>query len=116
MKNINKIKIYFVLIFVLVNNFCITPSYSISSREDLFKNALDLSSGGKFTLALQQWNQYLELFPNDAAAISNRGNVKLVIGDPEGSIDDQDKAIDLDPEELDPYINRGIAEEASGLW
>ena len=58
----------------------------------------------------------MELFPDDPAALSNRGNIKLVIGDPEGSIDDQDKAIDLDPEEVDPYINRGIARESLGLW
>ena len=58
----------------------------------------------------------MELFPDDAAALSNRGNIKLVIGDPEGAINDQDQAIDLDPEEVDPYINRGIAEESLGMW
>ena len=62
-------------------------------REDLFKNALDLSSGGKFNLAFQKWNQYLDSFPDDAAGLSNRGNVRLVIGDVKGSIDDQNKAI-----------------------
>jgi len=85
-------------------------------REDLFKNALELSSGGKFNLALQEWNQYLDSYPNDAAGLSNRGNVRLVIGDVKGSIDDQNKAISLNPAEIDPYINRGIAEEALGLW
>ena len=88
----------------------------MSTREDLFKNALDLSSSGKFNLALQEWNQYLNAYPDDAAGLSNRGNVRLVIGDVEGSIDDQNKAINLDPNEIDPYINRGIAEEALGLW
>ena len=34
-------------------------------------------------MALNEWNKYLELFPDDGAALSNRGNVKLVIGDPE---------------------------------
>ena len=82
----------------------------------MFKNALDLSSGGKFNLALQEWNIYLESYPDDAAGLSNRGNVRLVIGDLEGSIDDQNKAISLNPSEIDPYINRGIAEEALGLW
>ena len=82
----------------------------------MFKNALDLSSGGKFNLALQEWNQYLDSYPDDAAGLSNRGNVRLVIGDVEGSIDDQNKAISLNPNEIDPYINRGIAEEALGLW
>ena len=64
---------------------------------------------------MQQWNQYLDLFPEDSAALSNRGNVKLVLGNPEASIADQNKAIKLEPDLVDPYINRGIAEEALGL-
>ncbi len=111
-----KVKVYFLLIFFLANIVYVAPSYSLSSREDYFKNALDLSSGGEFNLALQEWNHYLESYPDDAAGFSNRGNVKLVIGDIEGSIDDQNKAISLNPDEIDPYINRGIAEEALGLW
>ena len=111
-----KVKLCFLLIFVLVNIFYIAPCYSLSLREDLFKNALDLSSGGKFNLALQEWNLYLDSYPDDAAGLSNRGNVRLVIGDIEGSIDDQNNAINLNPSEIDPYINRGIAEEALGLW
>ena len=111
-----KIKICFLLIFVLINIFYVAPCYSLSLRQDLFKNALDLSSGGEFNLALEAWNRYLETYPNDAAGLSNRGNVKLVIGDVEGSIDDQNKAITINPREIDPYINRGIAEEALGLW
>ena len=57
----------------------------------MFKDALDLSSGGNFNFALEEWNSYLDSYPDDAA-FSNRGNVKLVIGDVEGSIDDQNKA------------------------
>ena len=111
-----KLKYCFLIIFVLVNIFYIAPCYSLSSREDFFKNALDLTAGGKFNLALQEWNLYLDTYPDDAAAFSNRGNVKLVIGDLEGSIDDQNHAISLNPTEIDPYINRGIAEETLGLW
>ena len=111
-----KVKVCFLLIFIFVNITCIAPCYSSSLREDLFKNALDLSSSGKFNLALQQWIRYLDSYADDAAAFSNRGNVRLVMGDAEGSIDDQNKAISLNPSEIDPYINRGISEEALGLW
>ena len=111
-----KFKICFLLILIFVNITYIEPCYSSSLREDLFENALDLSASGKFNLALKEWNRYLDSFPNDAAALSNRGNVKLVVGDIEGSIDDQNKAISLNPSEIDPYINRGIAEEALSLW
>ena len=116
MKSTKKIKPYFLLICFLINILCVSPSFSLSSKENFFKNALNLSSSGEFNLALKQWNNYLELFPDDAAALSNRGNIKLVIGDPEGAIEDQDKAIALDPNELDPYINRGIVKESLGLW
>ena len=111
-----KVKVCFLFVFVFVNIFYVAPCYSLSLREDLFQNALDLSSSGKFHLALQEWNQYLDSYPDDAAGLSNRGNVRLVLGDVKGSIDDQNKAISLNPSEIDPYINRGIAEEALGLW
>ena len=87
-----KVKVCFLIIFVFLNIFYIAPSYSLSLREDLFKNALDLSSSGKFNLALQEWNNYLDSYPDDAAGLSNRGNVRLVTGDLKGSIDDQNKA------------------------
>ena len=65
-----KVKACFLIIFVFLNIFYIAPCYSLSLREDLFQNALDLSSGGKFNLALQEWNRYLELYPDDAAGLS----------------------------------------------
>ena len=111
-----KVKVCFLIILFFINFLYVVPCYSLSSREDFFKNALDLSSAGKFNLALQEWNRYLIDYPDDAAGLSNRGNVKLVIGDVEGSIDDQNNAISLNPSEIDPYINRGIAEETLGLW
>jgi len=116
MITLKKVKICFLLIFIFANIFYIAPSYSLPVREELFKNALDLSSEGKFHLALQEWNSYLDSYPDDAAGLSNRGNVRLVLGDVEGSINDQNKAISINPSEIDPYINRGIAEEALGLW
>jgi len=94
-----KVKFCFLLIFIFVNITCVAPCYSSSLREDLFKNALDLSSSAKFNLALQEWNKYLDSYPDDDAGLSNRGNVRLVIGDVEGSIDDQNKAISLNPSE-----------------
>ena len=103
-----KAKVWFLLIFIFFNIFYIAPSYSLPFREDLFKNALDLSSSGKFNLALQEWNQYLDSYPDDAAGLSNRGNVRLVLGDLKGSIDDQNKAISLNPTEIDPYINLSL--------
>ena len=111
MKNRNFSIIIFLLIILHVS-----PIYASDSRELLFRQALSFSSAGEFNSALNKWNDYLEMYPDDAAALSNRGNVKLVVGDPKGSIIDQNRAIKLNPSELDPYINRGIANESLGLW
>ena len=86
MVTFKKVKFCFLLIFIFLNIFYIEPCNSLSLREDFFKNALDLSSGGKFNLALKEWNQYLDSYPEDAAGLSNRGNVRLVIGDLELSL------------------------------
>ena len=66
--------------------------------------------------AEKDWSVYLNDNPNDAAALSNRGNIRLALGDPKGAIRDQSMAISISPEDLDPYLNRGIAKEALQLW
>ena len=112
MKNRNFSLIIILLLIVLH----ISPTYALDSRELLFREALNFSSEGQFDDALDKWNDYLDTYPDDPAALSNRGNVKLVVGDPKGSIIDQNRAIELNPSELDPYINRGIANESLGLY
>jgi Flp pilus assembly protein TadD len=86
------------------------------SHQQLFEQALSASREGRFAEALPLWNQVLELAPGDAAAWSNRGNVRLALGDPEAAIADQSQAMALDPGNADPHLNRGTAEEALGQW
>lgn len=93
---------------------CLSQPCLVSAKpteEYLFDKALTASRSGDFSAALSLWDQLLDSFPDDAAAFSNRGNVRLALGDPQGAIDDQTTSIELTPEELDPYLNRGIAEE-----
>ena len=82
----------------------------------LFEKALQESKDGDFIQADKDWSSYLNENPDDPAALSNRGNIRLALGDPEGAIRDQTKAIEISPEDLDPYLNRGIAKEALQLW
>ena len=84
--------------------------------EALYGRALQASQSGDFVQALPLWNQVLEISPQDAAALSNRGNVRLALGDPDGAIVDQTRSIELAPEELDPHLNRGTAEETLQDW
>ena len=86
------------------------------SNSFLFEKALHESRQGNFVDALESWDRFLLSFPTDAVALSNRGNVRLALGDPEGAILDQTSAIKILPSEADPYVNRGIAEETLGQW
>lgn len=82
----------------------------------LFDQALSASREGDFARALPLWDQVIELAPEDAAAWSNRGNVRLALGDAEAAIADQTQAMELDPASPDPHLNRGTAEEALQRW
>ena len=84
--------------------------------QGLYEQALTASRQGDFGQALPLWDRFLEQAPEDAAALSNRGNVRLALGDPAGAIADQSASITLAPEEADPHLNRGTAEEALQDW
>ena len=84
--------------------------------QGLYEQALTASRQGDFAEALPLWDRFLEQAPEDAAALSNRGNVRLALGDASGAIEDQSASIVLAPEESDPRLNRGTAEEALQEW
>ena len=113
------IRIRLVKALVLFSIIFLFVPFSSQAKElpkFLFERALQESKDGDFIQAEKDWNLYLNENPNDAAALSNRGNILLALGDPKGAIKDQTKAIEISPEDLDPYLNRGIAEEALNLW
>ena len=114
---INKILVKVLISFSIF--FLFLPLSSLQARvlpKFLFDKALQESKDGDFMQAEKDWNFYLDENPDDAAALSNRGNIRLALGDPAGAIKDQNRAIEISPEDLDPYLNRGIAEEALKLW
>ena len=113
-KNFGRDLLFITVIFI----FIYKPSL-IQAKESpklLFEKALQESMDGDFIQAEKDWNLFLKDNPNDAAALSNRGNIRLALGDPKGAIRDQTKAIEISPEDIDPHLNRGIAEEALKLW
>jgi len=114
MINIKVLKALVILSIV----FILVPLSSQAKElpQSLFEKALQESKNGDFIQAEKDWSIYLNDNPDDAAALSNRGNIRLALGDPQGDLKDQTKAIEISPEDLDPYINRGIAEEALKLW
>ena len=112
MINIRVVKVLILIIFVLLP----FASQAKELPKFLFEKALQESKNGDFIQAEKDWSLFLNDNPDDAAALSNRGNILLALGDPKAAIRDQTKAIEISPEDLDPYINRGIAEEALKLW
>ena len=113
------INIRLVKILILLSIVFIFVPFSSEGKELpklLFEKALQESKDGDFIQAEKDWSLFLNDNPDDAAAFSNRGNIRLGLGDPRGAIKDQTRAIEISPEDLDPYINRGIAEEALNLW
>ncbi len=114
MINIRVLKVLILLSIVLI--FVPFSSEAKVLPKFLFDKALQESKDGDFVQAEKDWTNYLNDNPNDAAALSNRGNIRLTLGDPQGAIKDHNKAIEISPEDLDPYLNRGIAEEALKLW
>ena len=108
-----------VKVLILLFIFLVCLPFSSQAKQlpkFLFDRALQESKDGDFIQAEKDWSFYLNDNPNDPAALSNRGNIRLALGDPEGAIRDQTKAIEISPEDVDPYLNRGIAEEALKLW
>ncbi|MGC6483914.1 MAG: tetratricopeptide repeat protein [Synechococcus sp.] len=107
------------LLLVLLSVCGLMPSQVFAAAgadQVLFDQALQASRQGDVVQALPLWDRYLALHPGDPAALSNRGNVRLVLGDPDGAIADQTRSIELSPDEIDPHLNRGTAEEALEQW
>jgi tetratricopeptide (TPR) repeat protein len=111
------------LIGLLVVGFWLAPPVEAAQAgggppglQQRFGQALTASQEGRLQDALALWSELVEDSPKDAAAWSNRGNVRLMLGDAEGAIADQTTAMAIDPSHLDPHLNRGTAEEALGRW
>ena len=74
--------------------------------QGLYEQALTASRQGDFVEALPLWDRFLEQAPEDAAALSNRGNVRLALGDPSGAIDDQSCLLYTSPSPRDLSTSR----------
>ena len=84
--------------------------------DQMFKEALTATDGGDFAGAEAKWTQILDLFPDNPAILSNRGNARLSQNDLDGAITDYNRSIELAPDQPDPYLNRGIVKERLEQW
>ncbi len=84
--------------------------------DGLYQQALQATNQQDFPQAEQFWTQMLDLFPQNPAVWSNRGNSKVSQNKLQEAIADFNQAIALAPDAPDPYLNRGAAYEGIGQW
>ena len=106
------------IIFLLIFNYILYPVKvnAIDEYYQLSQEAFQETNQDDLVNILRYWDQYLEQSPKDSVDFSNQGNVRLSLGDFQGSIVDSTKPIELVPDKLDAYLNRGMVEEALQLW
>jgi tetratricopeptide (TPR) repeat protein len=93
----------------------LTPE-QFQQLDELAQKALSATEIGDFAIAETYWTQIIEQFPDNPAALSNRGNARVSQNKLEEAIADYNKAIELAPSATDPYLNRGAALEGLGKW
>ncbi|MEB3177724.1 MAG: tetratricopeptide repeat protein [Nostocaceae cyanobacterium] len=88
----------------------------VQELEDLRNKAFNATNKGDFAKAEDYWTQILEIIPDNAAVLSNRGNARVSQKKLQAAVADYNKAIELAPNVTDPYLNRGAALEGLGKW
>ena len=82
----------------------------------LVKKAFDATEAGDFAIAEGYWTDLINLYPDNAAGWSNRGNAKMSQNRAQDALIDYNKSVELAPAYPDPYLNRGAALESLGKW
>ena len=88
----------------------------LQQLDKLAQKAISATNVGDFATAETYWTKIIEQFPDNPAALSNRGNARVSQNNLEEAIADYNKAIQLAPSATDPYLNRGAALEGLGKW
>jgi tetratricopeptide (TPR) repeat protein len=69
----------------------------------------------RFKYAIQDFDQAIEMEPDNAYYYSCRAYIRDKTGNTEGSVDDYTKALELDPEDAIILNNLGLAEQKLGF-
>lgn len=99
-----------------------TSLESAAEEEEEYVDKQELKQAAKlahyinqdYKLAKDLWNDVIDLDPEDAAAIKERGVVKAILGEYDAAIEDYNRAIDLDLGDKVTYSLRGTAKVARG--
>ena len=88
-----------------------------NKKKLLAEATLKLVQEGKWDAAIAKWDEIIALLPDSnikADAYCNRGAAKGRMGDHKGAIADLDRAIEINPQFMMAYNNRGKTKEQHG--
>ena len=98
-------KIIVMIAFLQISFF----AYSQDIAREAFYRAVEFKKNGNYKEALEEYDKVLEIRPDFVNALINRANVKSLLNDHEGAIQDLDQAEKLENNEPEVYYNRGNA-------
>jgi tetratricopeptide (TPR) repeat protein len=82
---------------------------SARHRVDQLKTTgLELVKRGDPQAALEEFNQAVELEPDNPEAHYNRGNVHYDLGNYQAALEDYDRTLELSPNKINAFYNRGL--------
>jgi tetratricopeptide (TPR) repeat protein len=84
--------------------------------DELRTKAFTATNQGDFFTAERYWTQLIDLFPDNPAIWSNRGNSRVSQNKLEAAVSDFNRSIKILPDKPDAYLNRGTALEGLGRW
>jgi tetratricopeptide (TPR) repeat protein len=91
-------------------------STELDRGDTLRTSAFNATNTGDFATAETYWTELLEMFPENPAIWSNRGNSRVSQNKLTEAVADFDRSIDLAPQLPDAYLNRGAAWEGLQEW
>ena len=98
------------IIVLIIAVFCFGNGYS-QTADDYLNSGLDKEILKDFKGAMADYNKSIELNQNNKFALYMRANLKLILEDNRGAIQDYNIIISsiADSSKAEPYYNRGVA-------
>lgn len=90
------------------------PKIDLITISKLQDQAFSATNRFQWKEAERAWTKVIDVDPENAPAISNRGNTRTSMGLCKEAKEDFNRAIELAPNEPDPNLGRGVAEECLG--
>lgn len=84
-------------------------SDTAQNAEDFLNQGLHKAKEGDYRGAIADFNQALQINPNDAQAYHNRGIARFKLGETQGAIENFTQALRLNPDYAEAYVGRGNA-------